>query len=78
MVDDAANNLINIMDEKLKEIRINLLKIKDDKAIEVLINDIKPQILNLFVEFNNVEEEKIARIKKLKGEYLMLLSLYEN
>lgn len=77
MINDAAENLIYIMENKINEIRTNLLNIKDKKVIDELINDIKPQILNLYIEFDGVDEEKLEHIRNLKKEYLLLLSLYE-
>ncbi|MGL0822838.1 hypothetical protein [Vibrio vulnificus] len=78
MVNEAADNLIHIMEEKLKEMRISLLKIQDEKTLVDLINDIKPQILSLLIEFDGVAEEKLERMRMLKSEYLTLISLYEN
>ncbi|MDD9157422.1 hypothetical protein PVK64_14710 [Aliivibrio sp. S4TY2] len=77
MINDAAENLIYIMENKINEIRTDLLNIKDKKVIDELINDIKPQILNLYIEFDGVDEEKLEHIRNLKKEYLLLLSLYE-
>ncbi len=77
MINDAAENLIYIMENKINEIRTNLLNIKDKKVIDELINDIKPQILNLYIEFDGVDEKKLEHIRNLKKEYLLLLSLYE-
>ncbi|GBL00079.1 hypothetical protein VH1709_contig00043-0137 [Vibrio harveyi] len=77
MLDDAINNLIFIMEEKINEIRFNLLNIQNEKVVDELINNIKPQVLDLFVDFDGVDNEKIEHIKNLKGELLKLLSLYE-
>lgn len=77
MINDAAQNLIYTMENKINEIRANLLNIRDKKVINELINDIKPQILNLSIEFDGVDEEKLEHIRNLKKEYLLLLSLYE-
>ncbi|CAH1524696.1 hypothetical protein [Vibrio harveyi] len=77
MLDDAINNLIFVMEEKINEIRFNLLNIQNEKVVDELINNIKPQVLDLFVDFDGVDNAKIEHIKNLKGELLKLLSLYE-
>ncbi|WP_418114610.1 hypothetical protein RJD40_21100 [Vibrio scophthalmi] len=77
LVEKSAQELINMMEASLSEVRISLLKIDDSKLLRNLIKIQKSNVENVYIEFNGVSDEKIARLRDLKKEYLLLFSLYE-
>ncbi len=77
LVEKSAQELINMMETSLNEVRISLLNIDDSKSLRNLVKIQKSNVENVYIEFNGVSDETLARLRDLKKEYLLLFSLYE-
>lgn len=69
--------LIDLMREKLVEIRCNLLKINDQKVLSKQIDGLKELVVNIDLNFNQISTKQKDEFEQLKKEYLLLISLYD-
>lgn len=77
LVENSAQELINMMEASLNDVRISLLKIEDNKVLRNIIKIQKSNVENVYIEFNGVSDEKLDKLRNLKKEYLVLFGLYE-